>query len=127
MTIAVEMLDGKEVCSETFTPTSNIGNAADKAFSGTKVRNFEFDITEAGRYAITFYTAGVEWADLMIGEATIVWRRISSALPSTPVSAPMQVNYYSLSGQRIPRPTKGCYVVQTITADGNQQTRIVQE
>ena len=127
VTIAVEMLDGKEVCSETFTPTSNIGNAADKAFSGTKVRNFEFDITEAGRYAITFYTAGVEWADLMIGEATIVWRRISSALPSTPVSAPMQVNYYSLSGQRIPRPTKGCYIEQIISADGKIQTRLIRK
>ena len=125
VTVVVETLDGKEVCSDVYTPTSNIGNAADKAFSGTKVRNFEFDITEAGRYAITFYTADEAWADLVIGDAVIFWQRISASVASPSVLAPVQVNYYTLSGQRIPQPTKGCYVVQTITADGKQQSRIV--
>jgi len=71
VTMAVEEDNGQEVFSYTFTPTSNVGNTATNSFSGTTLEKVNFDITETGRYSITFYTADAPWADLVVGQAAI--------------------------------------------------------
>jgi len=126
VTVAIEKADdGTEVYSDTFLPTSNVGNAADKSFSGTTLQLSSFDIYETGRYRITYYTADAEWADMLIGQVSLSYRGAETAVKTITDAAPATVTYYSLSGQRLQRPSRGCYIEQTIAADGTKTARVV--
>ncbi len=115
VTVAVEDMTGKELWKDTFTPTSNVGNAASNDFSGTTTESFFFDVTEKGRYAITFYTADASWADLVVGPAAI--HRMGNVTGISTVTAGMKNTdaYYNLNGQRVKegQPSKkGLYIHQ---------------
>ena len=127
VTVAIETMDGKEVCSETYTPTSNIGNKADNAFSGTKARSYEFDIYEEAHYMITFYTDDSSWADLMLGQANLYYVSATTGVAPVGQPVPVQTRYYNLQGQHIDKPTKGVYIIQTVAADGTRKSRVVRE
>ena len=79
VTVAVETTAGKEIFSNTFTPTANVGNTASNSFSGTTQLTNSFEVTEKGQYTVTFYTADQAWADLVVGPATLAYK---SALPT---------------------------------------------
>ena len=71
VTVAVETIAGQVLAAYTFTPTSNVGNSASNSFNGTQWRSFFFRIDEIQRVALAFYTKDEEWADLMLGDATV--------------------------------------------------------
>lgn len=126
VTVAVETLDGQTVSTDTFTPTVNIGNNVGNAFSGSKYRNYQFEIWEGGNYVFSFYTADADGADFVLGQANLYYKGKLSAICSVADDTPVRVNYYNMSGQRLDcRPAKGCYIVQTISADGSKTARVV--
>jgi hypothetical protein len=127
VTIAIETVAGKTVASTTFTPTANIGNSAANSFSGTTLENFSFDVTEKGRYVITFYTADEEWADLVVGVASISRTGDLSAIDEEISCQPVKRVYYSLSGQRLDVPAKGLCVEQTQMTEGTKTARVVRK
>ena len=116
VTIAIETTDGKSIYEETVTPQANIGNTASNPFSGTKTGNFNFDVTEFGRYQITFYTADAAWADLVVGQTAL--RRVGDL---SGISAPLTDHQecavkdavYDLQGRRVSARTikKGLYII----------------
>ena len=126
VTIAIETIDGQEIYAYEYTPTVNIGNKATNSFSGSKTLSFLFDVTEKGRYVITYYTADVPWADLVIGRAFL--RRAGEL---TGISGPTagktrgQTSYFTLSGQPVTTPASGIYVEKTTTDDGTTKSRKV--
>ena len=106
VTVAIEKTDGEEVYSETFQPTSNIGNNAANDFSGTTLTNIYFDILEKGRYVITFYTSDQPWADLVVGQAAIrrkgsVVTGISDNKSERALDVNSKREVYDLQGRRI--------------------------
>lgn len=113
VTIAIESIDGTTIYSETFTPTSNIGNAASNSFEGTTLRNFTFDVTEKGLYVISFYTADAGWADLVVGQASIRKNGNLSAISSVTADAQLSDGRcYNLAGQLVDGRSlrKGIYI-----------------
>jgi poly(3-hydroxybutyrate) depolymerase len=100
VTIAIETVDGQQVHAETFTPSSNIGNAASNDFSGTRMLSFYFDVLEKGRYVITFYTADAAWADLVLGQAALRYNGELSGI-TNPHAQPVDKPCYNLMGQRV--------------------------
>ena len=111
--IAIESTEGEEIFSESYTPTTNIGNAASNDFSGTTTANFTFDVTKKGRYTITFYTDDFSWADLVIGRAAIRRKgELTSIDKATDVKS-RQADYYNLNGQKLKgKPqTSGLYIL----------------
>lgn len=125
VTVAMEKADGKEAWSQTFTPTANIGNTASNSFSGTTLLTYRFDITEKGRYMLTFYTADAAWADLVVGQAALLrWGDVSGISNSTGAEVSQPV-YYNLKGQRILSPDKGLCIEQSVSADGKVISRII--
>jgi poly(3-hydroxybutyrate) depolymerase len=115
VTFAVETMSGQQVWTKTFTPTSNVGNAASNDFSGTTLETFYFDVTEKGRYALTFYTADAPWADLVVGQAAIY--RVGNVTGISQVTADTKGTavYYNLNGQRLQQAQpsrKGLYIHQ---------------
>ena len=113
VTFAVETMSGQQVWTKTFTPTSNVGNAASNDFSGTTLETFYFDVTEKGRYALTFYTADAPWADLVVGQAGIY--RVGNVTGISQVTADTKGTavYYNLNGQRLQQAQpsrKGLYI-----------------
>ena len=109
VTVAAETTDGQQVWTKTFTPTANIGNTASNDFSGTTLETFYFDITEKGRYTLTFYTADAPWADLVVGQAAL--SREGNATGIESLAAPSaNGRYYNLSGQAVEQPRKGIYI-----------------
>ena len=111
VTIALETLDGQEVASHTFTPTANVGNDASKSFTGsTTLSNFSFDVTERGQYVITFYTDDAAWADLVVGQASIIRKGNLSGISSVSASAAHPSPVYDLQGRRVNNPQHGLYI-----------------
>jgi len=112
VTIAIETATGQEIYSETFTPTANVGNTASNDFSGTTTRNFTFDVTEKGRYVITFYTADAAWSDLVVGQASI--RRNGDLTAISGVTEAQQPTnaVYDLQGRKLGNASlaKGLYM-----------------
>lgn len=111
--IAIESTEGEEIFSESYTPTTNIGNVASNDFSGTTTANFTFDVTKKGRYTITFYTDDFSWADLVIGRAAIRRKgELTSIDKATDVKS-RQADYYNLNGQKLKgKPqTSGLYIL----------------
>ena len=109
VTIAVETLDGQEVCSEVFTPEVNVGNAADKAFATIYNQYFVFDIQEKGRYVITFYTADAPWADLVIGQSNLYYKGANTGITEVQ-TANEDTPCYNLSGMPVAEPKAGIYI-----------------
>ena len=109
VTIAVETLDGQEVCSEVFTPEVNVGNAADKAFATIYNQYFVFDIQEKGRYVITFYTADAPWADLVIGQSNLYYKGANTGITEVQ-TADEDTPCYNLSGMPVAEPKAGIYI-----------------
>ncbi len=109
--IAVETIAGVTVHEETVTPTSNIGNSASNAFSGVTTDNFRFDVNEAGRYQVTFYTADAPWADLVIGPTALKYMGAVSAITDATREAPASSRYYDLQGRPVEHPVKGLYIM----------------
>ncbi|MBQ1667169.1 MAG: hypothetical protein II063_04265 [Prevotella sp.] len=125
VTFALETLDGQQVFSETFTPTSNIGNSASNDFSGTTLRNDIFDVTEKGRYVIAFYTADAPWADLVVGQAS--FRRLGdvSAINDVKVAKPIRTVYYNMAGQQVNPNGHGPYIEKSMMANGSTSSRVI--
>ncbi len=124
VTIAIETIDGKEVYSYTFTPTSNVGNSAANEFSGTTLKSFTFDVNDKGQYVITFYTADAPWADLVIGQAALRRKSNVSAIENVASSeSPKYTYYYNMSGQRIASDVKGLQIEKRVMSDGSSQSR----
>lgn len=114
ITIAIEDMDGNAVAQETMTPAVNVGNNATNSFSGTKTQMFTFEIGQAGRYAITFYTADSGWADLIIAAASIRWKSEPTAIQQVSTT-PSDCRCYSLTGTLLGNSLeslpKGIYIV----------------
>jgi hypothetical protein len=71
VTIAIEDLDGKEVASQTYTPTVNIGGNVANKFTGVAQQTFEFAVPEQGDYVIVIYTDAARNADFVLGQLMI--------------------------------------------------------
>jgi len=72
ITCCIERSDnGTAVAGYRATPTANVGNSSTKPFQGTTSSAFNFIIEEKGDYVISFYTAGHEWADFILAEASL--------------------------------------------------------
>lgn len=71
VTVAIETVDGQQLASYTFTPTSNVGNAATNSFSGTTWHTFFFRVDSQQRYVVAYYAKDEAWSDLLLGGATI--------------------------------------------------------
>ena len=129
ITVAVETVDGKEVYSETYTPTVNIGNAVDKAFSGSKTQTTKFDIAEKGRYVITFYTEDTSMADIVLGQSTLTYQGAATGIetvePVETADGTGSVSYYNLSGQPVENPASGLYIERRRGANGSYTSRKV--
>lgn len=120
VTVAVETVDGKSVFSDTFTPTSNVGNSASNSFSGTKLRTLTFDITEKGRYVVTFYTADAPWADLVVGQAALSRKGNVSAIGHTETDNPIvSVEYYGMTGLCVNPTSPGIYICKETMKNGS--------
>jgi hypothetical protein len=124
VTVAVEKASGQNVFEETFTPTSNVGNAASNDFSGTELKSLSFEIQEKGRYFLTFYTADAAWADLVVGQVALRRTGNLSAVAQPKASTPVHTYYYNMSGQRVNEVRRGMYIEQTVTADGQVHNRV---
>ncbi len=112
VTVAVETAGGQEIWSETFTPTSNIGNSAANNFSGTTLKTLTFNVYEKERYVLTFYTADAPWADLVVGQAAI--RRLGNvnAIMTPSAKAPADEKlFYNMNGQLVSHPVRGLYIL----------------
>lgn len=114
--IAIEKTDGTPVYEEMVTPTANIGNSAANAFSGVTLGRFNFDINEADRYQITFYTADAPWADLVVGQAAIGYKGLPVGIDNQPMADLKSTNNncYDLQGRQVIRPSsaaKGLYII----------------
>lgn len=120
VTIAVETVDGKEVYTHSYTPSSNVGNSASSSFSGTPLKSCRFDVTEKGRYVITFYTADAPWADLVVGQAALLRKGDVSDVNDVLAEIPQSVIYYDMSGRRVQVLGKGIYIQHAIAADGQK-------
>lgn len=126
VTIAVETIDGDEVYAHSFTPTSNVGNSASNSFSGTSLKSFRFDVTEKGRYVISFYTADAPWADLVVGQAALLRKGDVSAIDNVDegnIASSMQ--YYNLSGLPVEPLSPGLYIRKTSVPDGNNKCEVL--
>ena len=110
--IAIENMDGVIIHEETVTPTTNIGNAAANSFSGATLGRFNFDVLEAGRYQITFYTADDPWADLVVGQTSIRYKGAPSGIDETlDAQHPTSNTLYDLQGRRVRSALKkGIYI-----------------
>ena len=125
VTVAVETTSGKTIASETFTPTSNVGNAASNSFSGTTTRTFSFEVTEKDRCQVTFYTADDAWADLVIGAAALKYKGALSAVETLPEGKHARTIYYNMAGQRVSSDKQGLRVARSVTSDGTVKSRVV--
>ena len=67
----IETLDGQEVASKVFKPTTNIGGNTANKFTGGRGQTFDFDIPETGDYVFSVYTDAVKNADFVLGMATL--------------------------------------------------------
>ena len=123
ITIAIETADGQTVKEEVVTPTANVGNAANKSFSGSTSGSFKFNITEKGRYVVTFYTVDANYGDLVVGEAALKFVSSQTGVNTLKNEAHVRTYYYDMSGRRIDKPSTGLYIMQQILPDGSQVTR----
>lgn len=126
VTIAVETVDGKEVYTHSYTPTSNVGNSASSSFSGTSLQSFRFDVTEKGRYVITFYTADAPWADLVVGQAALLRKGDVSAIEErSEGNTVSSIQYYTLSGLPVQPQASGVYVRKLVLCSGASKCEVV--
>lgn len=126
VTIAVETVDGKEVYTHSYTPTSNVGNSASNSFSGTSLKSFRFDVTEKGRYVITFYTADAPWADLVVGQAALLRKGDVSAIEErSEGNTVSSIQYYTLSGLPVQPQASGVYVRKLVLCSGASKCEVV--
>ena len=128
VTIALETIDGETVYAETFETTVNIGCNVANDFSGTVNNSMTFDVNETGRYVLTFYTADVAWADLVLGRAAL--RRLGEPAGITAIETapPVRYEYYDLQGKRVAEPSalpKGVYIQKGISANGKSCSRVI--
>ena len=125
VTLAIETIDGKAVFIDTFTPTANVGNKASNSFSGSKVMTSKFDILDDGRYVVTFYTADVAWADLVVGPTAIAYKGKTTGVEGVQADDAGAVSYFTLSGVPVTCPVAGIYIERRTTADGTAVSRKV--
>lgn len=126
VTIAIETIDGKSVFSQTFTPTSNIGNAASNSFSGTQLKTLTFDITEKGRYVITFYTADAPWADLVVGQAALIRKGNVSSVENVEFeNQVVETVHYNIAGLRVESLTPGVYIQKHMLKNGQFKSNLI--
>ena len=126
VTVAVETLDGKQIFTETFTPTANIGNAAANDFKGTTLKTLKFDVNEKNRYVITFYTADAPWADLVVGQAALLRRGNVSSVEEMEGDNPIvKVEYYNMAGLCVEPSTPGMYIRKNIYKNGTFKGNVV--
>ncbi|MBP5339698.1 MAG: hypothetical protein J6Z14_10445 [Prevotella sp.] len=112
--VTIEHLDGTVVYEETVTPTVNIGNSAENAFSGATLCKSFFDVYETAPYQITFYTADQPWADLVVGQAAVMYKGVVTSVPSVVDHSPLNLDQsvYDLQGRRVDAANglKGIYI-----------------
>lgn len=124
VTISVEKTTGEQIFSETFTPTSNIGNSASNSFSGTTLMNSLFDVVEEGRYMITFYTADAPWADLVIGQLALKRVGNVTSIQNNRTSSVKRTLYYNMAGQQVSDNHQGPVIRKVYKSDGTVDNRI---
>ena len=113
--LGIEKANGNEsVAKQTFTPTINIGNVASNSFGQLQQQTFEFDIVEAGNYAIALYTADVEYGDCILGQLILTndsyaTTGIKAIVRQQPIA---QGHCYDLQGRKMDnhRLPKGLYI-----------------
>jgi poly(3-hydroxybutyrate) depolymerase len=114
----------RTVYETTVTPTVNVGNSAENAFSGVATENFSFDVYEFGRYQITFYTADAPWADLVVGVTALRYKGAPTGIEEMELLNGHGLNtdsnhsVYDLQGRKFvngkvanPTLTKGLYII----------------
>ena len=69
--LSIQDTSDREVATETFTPTVNIGGNVANKFAKFSQHTFEFDIPETGDYVIVFYTDAAKNADFVLGQVVI--------------------------------------------------------
>ena len=124
VTITLEDMEGQPVGTETFTPSCNIGNSTSNNFSGSTIESFNFNVTEKGRYRVSFYTADSPWADMILSRATIHRDGDVSGISPVTESIPSRTVYYHLSGQQTDTPPHGLYIEKNISQDGKVSSRL---
>ena len=110
----IEDLNGQEVASKTFTPSSNIGGNTGNKFSNGRGQTFDFNIPETGEYVFTVYTDAVKNADFVLGMATLQVKSFTETgiqeIENTPVG---KSGCFDLSGRRLSKEnlTQGLYII----------------
>ena len=108
---AIETRTGTAVASTTYTPTVNIGNAANNGFSGVTEQTFEFDITTQGDYVIAVYSAASGWSDGMVGSLILSAKSYGTTSVEAMRQSATPTKIYDLQGRRLTRlPQKGIYI-----------------
>jgi len=125
VTIAIETTSGQTIASETFTPTSNVGNAANSSFTGTTIHTMNFEVKEKNRCQVTFYTADDAWADLVIGAAALKYKGAFAAIETPSETKLARTIYYNMAGQRVGTNVRGLQVAKSVLSDGTVKSRIV--
>ena len=102
VTIVIEDVNGNEIASQVYTPTSNIGNNTGNKFTATQ-QSLDFDIPETGNYTLTIYADAAKNADFVLGQAYIQAKSFL-ATGITNVSKEDKRNSsgaYDISGRRV--------------------------
>jgi hypothetical protein len=100
VTVAIEDADGKEVASQTYTPTSDIGGDAANKFKATQ-QTFEFDIAETGDYVLVFYADAAKKADFVLGQVSIQAKAFATGISEVRSPSPKSDAVYDLGGRRV--------------------------
>lgn len=102
-------LDNDSVLLErTDNTTSNVGNTASNAFSGSAKIADAFDVHKACKASLTFYTGDGAWADLLLAGLTIRYTgpdEITNIAADRPITNNRPA--YNLAGQRVDSRHKG--------------------
>lgn len=114
VTIVIEDTDGKEIASQVYTPTVNIGNNTANKFSAT-LQSFEFDIPSTGNYVLAIYTDAAANSDFVLGQAYI---QPKTFLPTGITNVSKDNNRktsdaYDISGRRVNKEQlkSGLYII----------------
>lgn len=119
-TVALDIADadsGESLLSRTDATTSNVGNTASNAFSGSKTIDDAFDVHTACRATIKFSTSDGGWADLLLagfrlertGADAIEAIREGATTATTDATAAATAAH-NLAGQRVGKGYKGIVV-----------------
>lgn len=111
--------DSSVVVTQTFTPTTNIGNNLANSFSGATSVQLNFNVASTGAYALEFYSANSGWGDAIISDISLIKTVYTAVNVPTRSANLKQVRYFNLSGVELQRPTKGLVIQRSVYDDGS--------